>query len=403
MTSTQANQGKRCTGAIALGLLASFIAASPAAAQSVKVGNKEIQVHGFFQQGFALSSGNNVLTMKSKDGSFSMTDGGINVQSRLTSKLRVGAQAFSRNIGNLGNGQVILDWAFADYRFNDYFGVRGGKVKTTFGLFTDTQDMEFVHTWALLPQSMYPTDLRATTISHVGGDIYGDVNFKKGGRLSYTVFVGSRPEDRRGGYFLGTLDNRTPMDSYKTTMKGGDVRWTGGVEGLTMGYSLMMVGGYGTARLLNAGGMPFRLDFKSYYQHVGYADYQRGKFRTYGEYSHYDSVLRFTGLPSPNSYISERMWYVAGSYRLHKNVEAGSYYTSYQSERWLPFNPNNGIRGPVATVRFDINKYWNVKAEGHFMDGHGAVVSSRMFYLSANPNGLQKRTNLFLVRSAFSF
>ena len=27
-------------------------------AQSVKVGNKEIQVHGFFQQGFALSSGN---------------------------------------------------------------------------------------------------------------------------------------------------------------------------------------------------------------------------------------------------------------------------------------------------------------------------------------------------------
>jgi hypothetical protein len=95
----------------------------------VNVLGKDVQIHGFFQQGFAYSSGNNFLTMRTRGGSWAMTDGGINVATRLTSRLRVGAQAYSRNIGDLGNGQVQIDWAYADYKFSDMFGVRAGKVK----------------------------------------------------------------------------------------------------------------------------------------------------------------------------------------------------------------------------------------------------------------------------------
>src|SRR5438105_13073743 len=53
---------------------------------------------------------------------------------------------FRSNVGNLGNWQPTVDWAFADYRFKDWFGIRTGKVKTVLGLFNDTQDMEFLHT-----------------------------------------------------------------------------------------------------------------------------------------------------------------------------------------------------------------------------------------------------------------
>ncbi len=109
-----------------------------------KVAGKDVQVYGFFQQGFAVSSGNNFLTMKTTNGSFSMTDGGFNVATRLTPKLRVGAQVFSRNIGDIANGKVAVDWALADYKFNDYIGIRAGRVKTVLGLFNDTQDMEFI-------------------------------------------------------------------------------------------------------------------------------------------------------------------------------------------------------------------------------------------------------------------
>ncbi len=72
---------------------------STSAIAQFKIGGKEIQVHGFLQQGFAVSNNNNFLSMKTSSGSFSMTDGGINLPVRVTPKLRIGAQAFSRNIG----------------------------------------------------------------------------------------------------------------------------------------------------------------------------------------------------------------------------------------------------------------------------------------------------------------
>ena len=43
-------------------------------------------------------------------------------------------------------------------------GFREGRVKTSLGLYNDTQDQEFLHTWALLPQSLYPADLRSVAL-----------------------------------------------------------------------------------------------------------------------------------------------------------------------------------------------------------------------------------------------
>jgi hypothetical protein len=88
------------------------------------------------------SDGNNFLTTQSSAGTFSMTDGGLNVVTNINDHLRIGAQAYSRNIGRIGNGHVQLDWGYADYRVKDWLGFRGGKVKSTLGLYNDTQDVD---------------------------------------------------------------------------------------------------------------------------------------------------------------------------------------------------------------------------------------------------------------------
>jgi hypothetical protein len=106
-----------------------------------KVADRDVQVHSFASQGFALSTANNYLTMNTSQGSFAMTDGGINISTAITDKFRVGAQAYDRNVGAMGNGRLTLDWALGDYKFASWFGVRAGKVKTVFGLYNDTQDM----------------------------------------------------------------------------------------------------------------------------------------------------------------------------------------------------------------------------------------------------------------------
>src|SRR5687767_2578639 len=137
-----------CRGISVLALCVA-ISASPARAQtSVTVAGREIQAHGSIQQGFVVSGANNFLTMDTSRGSAEMTDGAFNVSPQATKKLRMGAQIYGRHIGQLGDGRPQLDWAYADYRFADAAGVRVGKVKTALGLFNDTQDLEFLHTWA---------------------------------------------------------------------------------------------------------------------------------------------------------------------------------------------------------------------------------------------------------------
>jgi hypothetical protein len=154
---------------------------------SFTVGGRTVQMQGFVSEGFGYSNENNYLTMQTSQGSFAFTDRGVNLSTQLTDKFRVGAQVYVCDIGELGKWRPQLDWATADYIFKDWFGIRGGIVKTVSGLHNDMQDMEFLHTNALPPQSIYPTDLRDALIRHTGG-VYGEVSLKSFGSLSYTGF-----------------------------------------------------------------------------------------------------------------------------------------------------------------------------------------------------------------------
>jgi len=178
-----------------------------------RIAGRDFQVHSFASQGFAYSNDNNYLTMNTSQGSFAMTDGGVNISTQLTDKFRVGAQVYDRNIGELGKWHPQLDWVTADYKFTGWFGIRAGKVKTVLGLYADTQDMDFLHPFALLPQSVYPTDLRDATIAHLGGDIYGNIPLKKLGSLSYTAFAGQRKDSKYGGYAYSMTSLGTNLHS----------------------------------------------------------------------------------------------------------------------------------------------------------------------------------------------
>jgi hypothetical protein len=167
-------------------LVISCFCASPfTSAQDFKILDREVALHGFVSQGFVYTNTNNWLTMDSNQGSPGMTEFGFNLSTNVTDKLRVGAQLYDRNLGQLGQYHPSLDWAVADYRFASWFGIRGGKVKTALGLYTDTQDLDFLRVFALLPQSIYPTDLRDATIAHLGGDIYGSISLKAPSRRSF--------------------------------------------------------------------------------------------------------------------------------------------------------------------------------------------------------------------------
>jgi hypothetical protein len=362
------------------------------------------------------------MTMNTTAGSFAFTDVGANVSVKLTDNFRVGAQIYDRNIGQIGKWHPALDWATADYKFKDWLGIRAGQVKTTLGLFNDTQDMEFLQTWALMPQSTYSLDQRGATISHDGGDIYGNIEGKKVGSFSYVVYGGFRPNDPNGGYVYALdTSNKSVYDpngvyivvpstarhitSFDGPTYGADFRWTTPVKGLLVGTSYLNQDPT-TRGYYYAGDVPYsRITFHDN-TNAFYTEYTLGSFRFDGEYRREPTKNRTstpTGGEGAPTLLDQRSGYVAASYRISKLIEVGSYESRFISNWDVQHgDPRNHVFDQAVTVRFDLTRYLDLKVEGHFINGNmTSAVVSRGFYVADNPNGLKPTTDLLVIRLGY--
>lgn len=376
-------------------------------AQDFKIGSHTVQVHGFGSQGFAYSNNNNFLTMKTSDGSPAFTEGAVNLSMPISDKFRIGAQGYARKAGSLDDGRPQLDWAYGDYRFANWFGVRGGKVKTVMGLYNDTQDMTFLYPWALLPQGVYPADLRTTYIAHTGGDAYGRIPLKKIGKLEYTVYGGQRSYDNREGYYYYSEENGYNIDSISGRTIGGDLKWFP-VKDLTLGTSWSDMSQHRAGYWLTGvnAGKPYTMDSNPNHPWVGYADYAFQKWEFSSEYrnvDYYEDIHNPTSFSHSNKGTKD--WFATASYRVTPKLQVGVYHSGTKVKK--PSTPTNSasthIYDEVGAVRYDINRFWDVKAEGHFMDGYDDSRQAQGFYTQWNPQGLKPKTNMLMLRATFKF
>ena len=181
-----------------------------------------LQLHGYAAQGFVYSTHNNWDLMDSTSGSFNWSDGVINLSSQPTAKLRVGAQARYFRLGGIQN-KVTLDWAQADFKLNEHFGARGGKVKTPVGLLNESQDIDPAQLWVLLPQSVYNIASRNAILAHNGGVLYGTFPLGESfGKLEYRGFGGQRYVAGDDGYLQATRDQGFTIPNGVSGYTAGD-------------------------------------------------------------------------------------------------------------------------------------------------------------------------------------
>jgi hypothetical protein len=392
---------------ILIKLLVACACVGTLSAQDFQFFNRDVQVHGFASQGFVSTNGNNWLTMKSGDGlgSGQFTDFGGNVSIQVTDRLLVGVQVYDRDLGQLGKWHPQLDWAVASYKFKPWLRIRGGKVKTTMGLFNDTQDLDFLHTFALLPQSVYPTDVRDVTLAHTGLDVYGDIPVgEKGGTLSYTAFVGHRQDSPYGGYAYLIQSDGSHFDSMGGLQYGADLRWATPVKGLLVGISRLNESP--TLKYDNGTSGVSTLNATSDWTNQFYAQYTWKKLQVDSEFRRYYVSALADGGPY-GLQTDVRGWYVAATYKIAKRFTVGSYYSRYSI--YVPDNyvipPGNGhVYDKVVTLRYDVNRFFNVKVEGHFMDGYGMPDDfPNGFYSVDNLQGMKPNTNALVIKTSFKF
>ena len=96
---------------------------------------------------------------------------------------------------------------------------------------------------------------------------------------------------------------------------------------------------------------------------------------------------------------------------MSQRFELGSYYSSLSTaykRGSLPASldtslPTNHIHDKVVTGRIDLCRFWDLKIEGHFMDGYNNNQYPAGFYIPDNPQGFKPQTNLLIIRTGWNF
>ncbi len=171
-----------------------------------------LYVNGFVSQGYLNTSKNNYLVPRSVNGTSAFTEAAITLLARPMDRLQVGIQFLGRNFGNSGNDQVVIDWAYGDYRWKDQLGFRAGKVKMPFGLYNEGRDVDMLRTTIFLPQSIYNEKQRDFILAYEGAGAYGNFDLHGGGELDYHIYAGTLnvPDATKG--FWGDLFSNAGKD-----------------------------------------------------------------------------------------------------------------------------------------------------------------------------------------------
>lgn len=378
-----------------IGILAVILGAVSVSAQSLE--DLNIQIHGYATQGFLYSSQNNAFTTTSSDGSPAWTEAVVNVTSQPDPKLRVGLQARYFMLGNFGNA-ITLDWANADYKVNDKFGVRFGKVKIPSNLFNEIQDIDPSYLWAILPQSVYPLTGRNSLLAQYGGVVYGTLNLGKNmGKMEYRGWGGEQVIASDDGYWVALRESGKVLpNGLSGKLVGGALHWRTPLTGLMVGASDIKKSAW-SSKLTN-GSIVGTMDVRPFNIWSTFAIYEKNKVMVAGEYTRlYPHItMNFPGsatvLPRNRS-----QWYGMASYKLTSKLTAGTYH-SQQFNKAAAFTATRYSKDWAISGRYDFNQYLYAKAEQHFIKGSDIYYDTDL-----NPNGIKPTAKLTILKVGVSF
>jgi hypothetical protein len=339
-------------------------------------------------------------------------------------KLRVGMQGRYFLLGNIGNN-ISLDWAEADYKQNDYFGFRFGKVKTPIGLFNEIQDIDPAYNFALLPQSVYDILSRTTWLTHLGGVAYGSARIgSTKQKLEYRIWGGQQvelPNDPNimlglegtgislpngwTGPMLGAALHYKPTPSFMIGASNTFFRTTWSAQAKwQLPSSITLPGGTvlpaGTILQGTNGTPPSQLP---YY----FAKYEKDKVMVAYEYmrNQYLSFYIWPTEPLLNSSFraDQRSWYAMGTYKVTGKLTAGLYDSQsidHQQPLSVSGSPNYARYSKDWTVnaRYDFNSYIYAKFDEHFISGTELDYDTAL-----NPNGIEPTTKLMILKIGVTF
>jgi len=375
----------------------------------------QIEIHGFASEGGFVSTDNDYIG-KSSRGSLELFEAGINFSAEIADRLRVGLQLYGRDIGKFKDLPPRLDWAYLDYRWERWLGLRAGIIKMPWGLYNEYEDIDASRVAILMPQSVYAVRNRSALLAHVGFSVYGNPKIGAAGELEYQAWLGSLDIPDNALNLAGaTLDS---IDTHYVT--GAQLFWHPPVDGLRLGstYVRAVIDFHVTldaaniAALIAAGLVPpgyngaFEISQTPDTWWIVSAELARDDWLFAAEYSrtykHQEASIP-QALPTIDD--DNERFYVLATRRLSRHFEVGAYWSHFYvdpgdrgGDNTMKFQRRSDAfqRDLAATVRFDVNDHWLWKLEGHFIDGTADLDPAD----NASP---ERYWGLFLLKTTVTF
>jgi hypothetical protein len=373
-----------------------------------------LQFHGFVSEGGFVSTANDYIG-KSSRGSLELFEAGLNVSTEVADRLRAGIQLFARDVGTYRDLPPRLDWAFLDYHWKSWLGLRAGVIKLPYGLYNEYADIDAARVPILMPQSVYQLRNRSSLLAHTGFAIYGEKEIGDAGSLEYQALLGTLtiPENAL------VLNGASLDDTDTKYMTGAQVFWRPPVDGLRVGGTYLRTSidfnltldPANVSALVMAGLVPADFDGKLVISQrpstfvIGSVEYIHEDWLFAAEYARSFTRQRST-LPAllPTFHQDSERFYAMATRRFSRGLETGLYYSVFNSdaddrgghdamkfpERWYAWQ-----RDLAATVRYDVNDRWLWKVEGHFIDGVADLLGS-----TPDP---KRYWGLFLLKTTVTF
>jgi len=326
-----------------------------------------------------------------KGGTFQFNEAGLNLNVTLTPSFFIGMQTLARNLGDISNADLRLDWAQADYRWKDWLGIRAGIVKVPYGFYNETRDIDMLRTGVWLPTGVYNEVFREAYDNLYGAKLYGHLfagllgsfnyqfgygskDFEKGGGTWKMMEVGARYNDidevKVNEAFTSSLIWSLPLDGLRIGGTFATVSWT--ARGKAIEYLSM------TSHLH----LDLEMKFRDTQIMAGDIEYTWGDLILAAEYMRLQTDILvnavFHNLLIPQVDYSRIIegFYVSAAYALTDYFEFIMSYSWSSSDVANYYRTDDRPIGYTARLsdyciagRVDINDNWLFKAEIHLMDG----------------------------------
>ncbi len=368
-----------------------------------------LDFHGFVSQGFLATTKYNYLGNDTKAGSFKFTEAGLNVSLNPFPRTRITAQGFLYDMGEAGKYQPFLDYASVEYTFNDYLGLRAGRIRRPQGIYNDIQDVDLARTFVLLPQGIYDARYRDFSASLDGGAVFGNLPLGKVGALSYEEYAGYIDGIGTDSGVAKEINNSLPggkVTSFQPMLAtGSQIWWNTPVDGLRFGAAFAYVFDFSYAGTVATGLMvpaptSVSLDTSGPFLLQEYSgEYLWENWTFQAEY--YDIQVTQNAVSpagTTHSFDTEYAWYGAAAYRFNKWLEVGGYYTEFYVNESATTGSDTSQKDAALSFRFDPLPWWVFKVEGHYIRGT-ALLDDNADNPVRNDNGWF----MIMVKTTLSF